>query len=225
MRVLLNIFILFLLSSCTIKNYREIYPGNFYKTKKGDRLEALAQKHKISVNELREINGLEGVKKLPEGRMLYIPDHDPIRAFIVKKHEEKKLTNTTGFKEVKKAKFDFPLDQGKILYFFSKDKKNPYEGLGIKANLGQKVNTIASGRILYQGDEGTRFGMVVIIEHDDDFISVYAHLKEAFVKEGQEVKKRAIIGTAGVSGGLIAPMLHLQLRKNQKCIDPKPYLL
>jgi murein DD-endopeptidase MepM/ murein hydrolase activator NlpD len=120
--------------------------------------------------------------------------------------------------------FDFPVPGGNIVHKFSRTKKNPYDGIGIRAKRGSRILAPKNGRVLFVGDDGTKFGLIIILEHQDPFLTVYAHLDQAFVKVGQQLQRGDTLGTVGSSGGIGFPHLHFQIRMGQKPQDPMLYL-
>ncbi len=113
---------------------------------------------------------------------------------------------------------------GTIIHEFTLNKKSPYDGLGIKATKGARINASLDGRVLFVGDDGTKFGLIVILEHVDPYITVYAHLDRATVVAGQKIKRGDVLGYVGQSGGASVPHLHFQIRVAERPKDPKLYL-
>lgn len=199
--------------------------GRYHRVKKGESLSQIAKKYRSHSSEIMEVNGIEREKSLRVGQELFIPDPDPIGTRI-KKHRGNsplKVAKKTVPKNVQKI-FDFPVAKGRIFHRFSSSKQNPYDGLGIKAPRGAPIMAALDGKVIFVGDDGTRYGLLVIIEHRDTYISVYAHLDKAVVKPGQDVKKRDVIGNVGISGGISTPHLHFQIRVNERPHNPEDYL-
>lgn len=101
----------------------------------------------------------------------------------------------------------------------------PNDGINIKAQLGTKIKAAGPGRVMYAGNElQEEFGNVVIIKHDNDLITSYAHLKEIKVKNGVRVKAGDIIGTVGKTGDVTSPQLHFEVMKDKKPVNPELYM-
>ena len=90
--------------------------------------------------------------------------------------------------------------------------------------MGTPVYATADGIILKTESKETGYGNRIIIKHDDQFESDYAHLSEFYVIENQQVKKGELIGLTGNSGASTLPHLHYEVRKNGKSVDPEEYL-
>ena len=111
---------------------------------------------------------------------------------------------------------------GKIIHpkYNTKTKNN---GIDISASYGDKVHAVAPGKVVY-ADRFMGYGNLVLIDHLDGYYSLYGHLAEMLVEVGQEISEGRILGRIGESGSLSGPMLHFELRKNGKPVDPLAYL-
>jgi lipoprotein NlpD len=96
-------------------------------------------------------------------------------------------------------------------------------GLLLQGILGQPVRAAGGGRVVYVGNGIRGYGNLIIIKHDDSFLSAYAHTREVAVREGQEVLPGQIIAQMGV-GPHQTPALYFEIRLNGKPVDPLPYL-
>ncbi len=98
-----------------------------------------------------------------------------------------------------------------------------HRGVDIRAPEGTPVRAISPGRVRYAGWMGG-YGNVVWIDHRGDLISVYAHLSEIHVSQGQAIDGRAVVGLSGSTGNVTAPHLHLEIWKSGRPIDPVTFL-
>lgn len=95
----------------------------------------------------------------------------------------------------------------------------------ILAHSGGKVSFVQTGLGNEQGSTGTRsYGNCVKIEHENGYSTLYAHLSEVYVKNGEYVEKGQMIGKMGDSGNAYGAHLHFEVRKDNKRIDPTPFL-
>lgn len=97
------------------------------------------------------------------------------------------------------------------------------QGLNIAGSAGQAVNAAADGEVVYSGSGLIGYGELVIIKHSDTFLSAYGHNRKRLVAEGQKVKAGQQIAEMGRSGAA-RDMLHFEIRKNGKPVDPMPFL-
>jgi len=96
-------------------------------------------------------------------------------------------------------------------------------GILLQGVLGQPVRAAGRGRIVYVGSGIRGYGNLIIIKHDESFLSAYAHTQDVAVREGQEVLRGQVIAQMGV-GPHRSPALYFEIRLNGKPVDPLPYL-
>jgi lipoprotein NlpD len=97
------------------------------------------------------------------------------------------------------------------------------KGLDISGTRGAAVRAAASGRVVYQGSGLRGYGQLIIIKHNDEFLSAYAHNDRIYVKEGDVVKRGQKIADMG-STGTDRVKLHFEIRRQGVPIDPLKYL-
>ena len=97
------------------------------------------------------------------------------------------------------------------------------KGLEIRGNKGQPVKAAAGGEVVYSGSGLLGYGQLIIIKHDDTFLSAYAHNDALLVKEGRSVRMGEAIALMGNSDAKDV-MLHFEIRRNGKAVDPLKYL-
>ena len=100
---------------------------------------------------------------------------------------------------------------------------NKNKGLDIAGNLGDPILAAADGRVVYAGGQLRGYGNMVIVKHDDTFLTAYAHTQTIFVKENDAVQKGQKIAEMGQSD-TDRVKLHFEVRKNGTAVDPEPYL-
>lgn len=125
-------------------------------------------------------------------------------------------------------KLNWPV-QGEILHPFGQ-YRNPRlktvmvnNGIDIKARKGAEVRSVFSGvvsLITYMSG----FGNTIIIDHNNSYYTVYAHLDEVFVKKFQIVEAGTVIGTVGESGSLEGALLHFEIYGGNKPLNPGQWL-
>ncbi|MFC1711141.1 M23 family metallopeptidase [Patescibacteria group bacterium] len=95
-----------------------------------------------------------------------------------------------------------------------------HPGIDIMQDLGQPIYPIDNGIVKEVEFTKWGYGHKVIIEHENGFQSLYAHLGEIKVTAGQQVTKDTIIATLGLTGWTTGPHLHLEIWQYEKPIDP-----
>ena len=101
----------------------------------------------------------------------------------------------------------------------------PGTGTGVLINgkAGQPIVAAASGRVVYAGSGLIGYGQLIILKHNETYLSAYGYTASLLVKEGQEVKKGQKIATMG-EGPERKPRLHFEIRRNGKPVNPRPFL-
>lgn len=97
------------------------------------------------------------------------------------------------------------------------------KGLDLGGELGQPVHAAAGGKVVYSGSALKGYGELIIVKHDDTYLSAYGHNRRRLVKEGDEVRAGQTIAELGV-GPEQKPILHFEIRENGKPVDPLGFL-
>ncbi|APW86762.1 TPA: murein hydrolase activator NlpD [Klebsiella variicola] len=115
----------------------------------------------------------------------------------------------------------WPTD-GKVIENFS-GAEGGNKGIDIAGSKGQAIVATADGRVVYAGNALRGYGNLIIIKHNDDYLSAYAHNDTMLVREQQEVKAGQKIATMG-SSGTSSTRLHFEIRYKGKSVNPLQYL-
>lgn len=112
--------------------------------------------------------------------------------------------------------------KGRIVEGFSVAEQGN-KGIDISGQKGQPIYAASSGKVVYAGSALRGYGKLIILKHNDDYLSAYAHNDELRVKEGDTVKGGAVIANMGSTD---APdvRLHFEIRYKGKSINPMGYL-
>ena len=117
--------------------------------------------------------------------------------------------------------FSWPASGNVVQGFSNADGGN--KGTDIAGSRGQAVNAAAAGRVVYAGNALRGYGNLIIIKHNDDFLSAYAHNDSILVKDQQQVNAGQQIAKMG-SSGTNDVKLHFEIRYKGKSVDPQRYL-
>jgi lipoprotein NlpD len=110
---------------------------------------------------------------------------------------------------------------GKVVQKFS--SKKGMTGVVYQGKRGDPVRSAADGKVVYSGTGLVRYGKLLIVKHDNDLLTAYAHNSQLQVSEGETVKAGQQIAKMG-SSGTDRVKLHFEVRKRGKPVDPMPYL-
>ncbi|UQY79922.1 peptidoglycan DD-metalloendopeptidase family protein [Candidatus Hepatincola sp. Av] len=197
-------------STETFNDVRDSYPQyTYYKVKAGDTLNLIAKSHNMTPEELTVLNHLEENQVLSIGMILKVNSN---------------YGNKNPPSNILKDGFAWPA-VGRLVMPYGLQEKGVFnEGINLSLKKGTPVKATQDGIITYTGNAVKNFGNIVIVQHDHNWLSVYANLSKTLVKKGDTVKKGAIIARSGDSGNAKSPQLHFELRYNIKPMDPLNYL-
>jgi lipoprotein NlpD len=101
----------------------------------------------------------------------------------------------------------------------------PGTGTGVLINgkAGQPITAAASGRVVYAGGGLIGYGKLIILKHNDTYLSAYGYNASLLVKEGEQIKKGQRIATMG-EGPERKPRLHFEIRRNGQPVNPRQWL-
>ena len=101
----------------------------------------------------------------------------------------------------------------------------PGTGTGVLINgkPGQAINAAASGRVVYAGGGLIGYGKLIILKHNDTYLSAYGYNTSLLVKENDQIDKGQKIATMG-EGPERKPRLHFEIRRNGKPVNPRQFL-
>ncbi|AHF05286.1 peptidase M23 [Marichromatium purpuratum 984] len=122
----------------------------------------------------------------------------------------------------RKGRLTWPLLEGRVLAGFGSRKADSqlrWDGVLLAAEAGEEVRAVYDGRVVY-ADWLRGFGLLLVLEHGDGFMSLYGH-NQALTKEvGEWVGAGEVIALSGSSGGQSRPALYFAIRRNGKPQDP-----
>lgn len=122
------------------------------------------------------------------------------------------------------SRFSWPV-RGKILSGYGAKSNGLFnDGINIRAARGATVAAAENGLVAYAGNEVKGMGNLVIIQHSDGWMTVYAHMDSMVVRRGAAVRVGQKIGTVGQTGKVDAPQLHFEIRKGTRAYNPVNYL-
>lgn len=122
------------------------------------------------------------------------------------------------------SKFLKPVE-GKTLSSYGPKKGGLHnDGINIEAPKGTPVKAAENGVVVYVGNELKGSGNLILVRHDDRYMSAYAHLDDFMAQRGQTVTRGQTIGTVGSTGAVSKPQLHFEIRKGTQAMNPKKYI-
>jgi murein DD-endopeptidase MepM/ murein hydrolase activator NlpD len=118
----------------------------------------------------------------------------------------------------------WPLEAGIVSSEFGRRSGKMHKGIDIAADVGEPVYAVADGDVIYASDGMRGYGNVVILRHDRQRVSLYAHNSALKVSVGDHVAKGSLVALLGSTGHSTGPHVHFEIRDGDNPIDPRSAL-
>ena len=122
------------------------------------------------------------------------------------------------------TKLRWPVSGRVIAGFGGRPDGTHNDGINMSVPLGTDVHAAEAGVVAYAGSELKGYGNLVLLRHDNGWVTAYAHNDELLVKRGDKVRRGQVIGKAGKTGTVDQPQVHFELRQGSKPVDPTPFM-
>lgn len=188
-----------------------------YTVKRGDTLYSIAWRHGLDYREVARWNGIGGDYLIRPGQVLYlVPSNRTARAPA----SPSVASNPAAVPRAATVRWSWPASDVEVK---RTQRPNRGEGLTLTGKLGQEIRAAADGNVVYVGSGLLGYGQLVIIKHNDTYLSAYAHTQAVLVREGQQARLGQSIATMGEGPGQ-QPMLYFEIRVNGLPADPLRFL-
>ena len=216
-------------SSTRTSATRRTTPPQTYKVRTGDSLYAIALRYDLSASDLARWNRLGSGELIFAGQVLRLrPDPNaaasPGHTTPSRPSANPNPTAGQGTKPTPQAaapRFVWPAS-GAVVSAFS-DPVGIGEGIDIKGKIGDPVRASSAGRVVYSGDGLKGYGNLIIVKHNERFLSAYGYNDRLLVKEGDQVSSGQSIAQMG-RGPDRKAVLHFEIREHGKPVDPQRFL-
>jgi murein DD-endopeptidase MepM/ murein hydrolase activator NlpD len=206
-------------------------PGVVYRVGEGDTLNRIAARYELTTSAILSANNIENSELIQPGQALVLPG---AKVYIARAPDPapvaETVAETTAASSAPAAASSSALRWpagGRITTYFGQvgwTSPRGHAGLDIAAPWGAPVAAAASGQVALATRSGGDYGILVVLEHGSGIRTVYGHLSELRVRNGQQVERGEIIGLVGSTGFSTGPHLHFEVRQNGSLRDPLSYL-
>lgn len=201
----------------------------YHKVRRGENLFRIGRKYDVSVFDLMAYNDLTKPQQLKAGIELKIPVAKHVskveNVSLDEIHQEKshkgKSLKVAVIDKSKSSKrgFVYPV-KGKIISKFGIQGHGVRnDGIDISVPIGTPIRAVKEGKVMYAQSVST-LGNMILIKHSKGYLSAYTHNSKLLVRKGQKIAKGQVIAMSGNSGLAKEPMLHFELRRYGKAVNP-----
>ncbi len=148
---------------------------------------------------------------------LTTPEFTPTSRVITPIEQSGRLRNSARDSEFS---LSWPVESGHITQKFRPQRNPSHQGIDIGGARGTPILAAHEGRVIYTGQHFRGYGNMVLLEFNEEWATLYAHLHTIDVREGQWVHRGAKLGGMGRTGRATGVHLHFELIRNKQPIDP-----
>jgi len=222
-------------------------PPRKYKAQYGDTLHSISRTFGVGIRDLVQHNRLRSPYTIKINQSLKIPyqaeqhyhrdrgttqfsaakpSPRPSHGQVSTVKPSRKISRKTTKRPVygSSGQFNWPVKGPVLSSYGAKASGYHNDGINIGAPRGTPVLSAGSGSVVYVGGDLESFGNLVLVRHDNGWMTAYAHLAKVQVKRGQRLQKGRTIGTIGTTGAVTKPQLHFEIRKGTRALNPQKYL-
>ncbi len=178
--------------------------GVFHPLQRGQTLYALSRAYGVPADKLASVNNITDPTSIPSGTKIFVPGAE--RILPISPPAPSML---------------WPL-KGRVMTPFG-GRGGHHDGVDIDGDQGDDIRAAASGEVVRAGRDG-EYGLRVILDHGKGLTTLYAHASSIEVKRGDTVQKGDLIAHVGRSGNAHGSHLHFEVRRNDRPVDPRPFL-
>ena len=208
----------------------KLQPGDVIEVPQGGVAMASAKQNRsaIAVPRIKKVK-TERVRVASASPNVPLPRAKPARAPLPKKTANAAKQNPKKVASIGKlpkpqamsaSKFRWPVRGRVISKYGAKANGKHNDGINIAVPQGTSVKAAENGVVAYAGSELKGYGNLILVRHQNNWVSAYAHNSKLMVKRGEKVRRGQIIAKAGQSGSVGQPQLHFELRKGSRPVNP-----
>jgi lipoprotein NlpD len=222
-------------------------PDGYYKIREGDTLSEIAVKQRVSLSALARWNGISPPYTIYAGRLLRVepPDGAPV-VITGNRSRGSKSRASGGSGKTSRAPavtasrpsapepvapgsrraasgvaWEWPLNGSLKQGFREGDRTR--QGVRIACRAGEAVRATAPGSVVYSGSGLKGYGNLIILRHNDKYLSAYGFNRRLFAREGDSIKRGQTVAECGQGPGG-SHLLHFEVRRDGVAVDPVLYL-
>ena len=199
--------------------------GTWHTVLAGETSGLLAEHAGIPIEDFLEINGLRRGEALAPGRPVFLLGKAAAQGTApVEAPEPAIAAGPAPAASKSTAPLRWPVAAPRLTSPYGKRWGKNHEGIDMAAPIGTPVFAASAGSVIYAGDQVRGYGNMVVVKHDGDLVTVYAHNSLLLVHTGDRVAVGQEIARVGDTGRATAPHLHFEVRRGEAPQDPMQFL-
>jgi lipoprotein NlpD len=193
--------------------------AGYYCVQPGDTLDSVAYGFGRKPDDIARWNGLTPGAPLPVAKLLRVSPPDWTMVERATSAASMASAASTASLASRNSPFVWPVN-GMVTHEFGTDSAR---GIEIAGRAGTPVKAVAAGRVVYAGDGIKSYGLMVIVKHDNGYVTAYGNNRKILVREGDTVTQGMTIAEMGTrSGG--QGLLQFEMREGSHAVDPLAHL-
>ena len=199
-------------------------PAGYHRVSRGENLYRIGLRYNQTVSTLARWNGLRDTSQIEVGQLLRVSRNASgnVASNNTNKTNTSKPTGAwsapSSAVNVGNVRLSRPVN-GSVLANFNGGSN---KGIDFAGSQGEAIKAAGAGKVVYVGDAMRGYGNVVMVQHSQSLLTVYAHNDQIKVREGEQVKQGQQVATMG-SSGAERVKLHFEVRQNGKAVNPNLY--
>ncbi|HEX5787612.1 MAG TPA: peptidoglycan DD-metalloendopeptidase family protein [Woeseiaceae bacterium] len=211
-----SLLLVLMLAGCS-SSPRYMQDAGLHVVKRGETLYEIADRYGRSVDELARLNRLGDGSLIYPGQVIRLPPPGGAPTAGAGRSAE----SLPAIPEQPSPGFEWPTD-GRIDVEFG-GRPGTGTGVLIDGRAGQPVRAAAAGTVVYAGSGLIGYGQLIIVKHNDTYLSAYGYNASLLVREGQTIRRGQQIATMG-EGPERKSRLHFEIRRNGNPVNPRQFL-
>ncbi|MBT5073916.1 MAG: peptidoglycan DD-metalloendopeptidase family protein [Kordiimonadaceae bacterium] len=189
--------------------------GISYVVKRGDTVYGISRARGTTMNDLVRVNSLKAPYALNVGQTLKLPGASSASNRQVALGPPPKISGKG---------FMWPVTGSVISGYGPKQAGYHNDGVNIRAPMGSSVVAAESGVVVHASNKLKGYGNLILIKHQNGWVTAYAHNDKILVKKGDQVSRGQTVAQVGSTGRVDSPQLHFEMRKGSRAVNPTLYL-
>ncbi len=195
--------------------------GIYHIVERHQTLYRICKTYGVDINEVASLNGISNHHLIQVGQRIFIPG--ATKVLKVEIYIDDVIEESAGPEKEKiissKSDFIWPVAGIRVAGFEEAERRR-HQGIDISSPMGTPIKASSSGVVIYSGNGISGYGNLIIIRHQGEWATVYAHNQINLVEEGMNVEKGQVIARVGQTGNATGPHLHFEVRRNNIALDP-----